>query len=163
LNELMQLIKLDYIARAPDGFEVEELTRKQMVKVLQNKRAPKKLKDLKNGITKEKEHSSKGNALQKFLKKMKVKDDSEIMEIIKSIEIGHSIGLNKNFDKLFDLPVGEIFGKIRSFKDTFYLIIDGILTKRLLSLSIKMKIKFIACKNKEEELIVPDSIIVFNF
>ena len=163
LNELMQLIKLDYIARAPDGFEVEELTRKQMIKALQNKRAPKKLKDLKNGITKEKEHSSKGNALQKFLKKMKVKDDSEIMEIIKSIEIGHSIGLNKNFDKLFDLPVGEIFGKIRSFKDTFYLIIDGILTKRLLSLSIKMKIKFIACKNKEEELIVPDSIIVFNF
>ncbi|MBY8984866.1 MAG: DNA primase [Candidatus Lokiarchaeota archaeon] len=163
LNELMQLIKLDYIARAPDGFEVEELTRKQMVKALQNKRAPKQLKNLKNGITEEKEHSSKGNALQKFLKKMKVKDDSKITEIIKNIETGHSIGLNKNFDKLFDMPVGEIFGKIRSFKDTFYLIIDGILTKRLLSLSINMKIKFIACKNKEEELIVPDSIIVFNF
>ena len=163
LNELMQLIKLDYIARAPDGFEVEELTRKQMVKALQNKRPPKRLKDSKNGITEEKEHRSKGNALQKFLKKMKVKDDSKITEMIKSIETGHSIGLNKNFDKLFDLPVGEIFGKIKSFKDTFYLIIDGILTKRLLSLSINMKIKFIACKNKEEELVVPDSIIVFHF
>lgn len=163
LNELMQLIKLDYIARAPDGFEVEELTRKQMVKALQNKRPPKHLKDSKNGITEVKEHRSKGNALQKFLKKMKVKDDSKITEMIKSIETGHSIGLNKNFDKLFDLPVGEIFGKIKSFKDTFYLIIDGILTKRLLSLSLNMKIKFIACKNKEEELVVPDSIIVFHF
>ena len=163
LNELMQLLKLDYIARAPDGLEVEELTRKQMVKALQNKRPPKHLKNLKKVITEEKEISSKGNALQKFLKKMKVKDDSKITEIIKNIETGNSIGLNKNFDKLFDIPVGEIFGKIKSFKDTFYLIIDGILTKRLLSLSINMKIKFIACKNKEEELVVPDSIIVFYF
>jgi len=161
LNELMQLIKLDYVARAPDGHEVEELTRKQMVKALQNKRPPKRVRDSKSGLTEEKKYSSKGTPLQKFLKKMKVKDDSKITEIIESIETGHSIGLNKNLEKLFDLPVGEIFGKIKSFKDTLYLIIDGILTKRLLSLSIKMKIKFIACKNKEEKLVIPDSINVF--
>ncbi len=161
LNELMQLIKIDYVARAPDGFEVEELTRKQMVKALQNKRPPKQMKNFKNGEGEERGYNSKGSTLQKFLKKMKVKDDSKITEIINGIERGHSIGLNKNFDKLFDLPVGEIFGKIKTFKDTHYLIIDGILTKRLLSLSIKMKIKFIACKNKEEELVVPDSIVVF--
>jgi len=161
LNELMQLLKIDYVARAPEGYEVEELTRKQLVKALQNKRPPKQLRDSKKGKTKEKEYNSKGNTLQKFLKKMKVKDDSKITEIIKGIEMGHSIGLNKNLEKLFDLPVGEIFGKIRTFKDTLYLIIDGILTKRLLSLSVNMKIKFIACKNKEEELVIPDSINVF--
>jgi len=161
LNELMQLIKLDYVARAPDGHEVEELTRKQLVKALQNKRPPKRVRNSKSGLTEEKEYSSKGTPLQKFLKKMKVKDDSKITEIIESIETGHSIGLNKNLEKLFDLPAGEIFGKIRTFKDTLYLIIDGILTKRLLSLSVKMKIKFIACKNKEEELVIPDSINVF--
>jgi len=161
LNELMQLIKLDYVARAPDGHEVEELTRKQMVKALQNKRPPKRMRNSKSGLTEEKGYSSKGTPLQKFLKKMKVKDDSKITKIIESIEMGHSIGLNKNLEKLFDLPAGEIFGKIRTFKDTLYLIIDGILTKRLLSLSVKMKIKFIACKNKEEELVIPDSINVF--
>ena len=160
LNELMQLLTLDYVARAPDGFEVEELTRKQMVKALQNKRPPKQLRNLKKRITEGKKYNSKGNTLQKFLKKMKVKDDSKITEIINNIEAGHSIGLNKNFEKLFDIPVGEIFGKIRTFKDTHFLIIDGILTKRLLSLSISMKIKFIACKNKEEELVVPDSTTV---
>jgi len=160
LNELMQLLTLDYVARAPDGFEVEELTRKQMVKALQNKRPPKQLRNLKKRITKGKEYNSKGNTLQKFLKKMKVKDDSKITEIINNIEAGHSIGLNKNFEKLFDIPVGEIFGKIKTFKDTHFLIIDGILTKRLLSLSINMKIKLIACKNKEEKLVVPDSTTV---
>ena len=161
LNELMQLLKLDYVARAPDGFEVEELTRKQMVKALQNKRPPKQAKELKKGTSEGKKYNSKGTTLQKFLKKMKLKDDSKITEIINGIETGHSIGLNKSLEKLFDMPVGEIFGKIKTFKDTHYLIIDGILTKRLLTLSINMKIKFIACKNKEEELVVPDSIFVF--
>jgi DNA primase len=161
LNELMQLLKLDYVARAPDGFEVEELTRKQMVKALQNKRPPKQLKELKKGTSEGKKYNNKGTTLQKFLKKMKLKDDSKITEIINGIEAGHSIGLNKSLEKLFDMPVGEIFGKIKKFKDTHYLIIDGILTKRLLTLSISMKIKFIACKNKEEELVVPDSIFVF--
>jgi DNA primase len=160
LNELMQLITLDYVARAPDGHEVEELTRKQMVKALQNKRPPRQLRNLKKRITEGKKYNSKGNTLQKFLKKMKVKDDSKITEIINNIEAGHSIGLNKNFEKLFDIPVGEIFGKIKTFKDTHFLIIDGILTKRLLSLSINMKIKLIACKNKEEKLVVPDSTTV---
>jgi len=47
LNELMQLLKLDYVARAPDGYEVEELTRKQMIKSLQNKRPAKQLKNKK--------------------------------------------------------------------------------------------------------------------
>ncbi|MFW9821329.1 MAG: DNA primase DnaG [Candidatus Thorarchaeota archaeon] len=163
LNELTQLIDIDYVARAPDGYEVEELTRKQMVKALQNKRSPKQMKELKEDITEEKDTRGKASALQKFLKKMKVKNESKLTDIINNIETGHSIGLNKNFEKLFDLPVGEIFGKIRDFKDTQYLIIDGILTKRLLSLSINMKIKFIGCKNKEEELVVPDSIFVYYY
>ncbi|MFX1523217.1 MAG: DNA primase DnaG [Promethearchaeota archaeon] len=163
LNELTQLIDIDYVARAPDGYEVEELTRKQMVKALQNKRSPKQMKEQKEDITEYKEQRGKATILQKFLKKIKVKDESKITDLINNIETGHSIGLNKNVEKLFDIPVGEIFGKIRDFKDTQYLIIDGILTKRLLSLSINMKIKFIACKNKEEELVVPNSIFVFYY
>jgi len=53
LNELLQLAKIDYVARAPDGYEVEELTRKQMIKALQNKRPMNKLnkKDFKGLYT----------------------------------------------------------------------------------------------------------------
>ena len=59
--------------------------------------------------------------------------------------------------------MGEIFDKIRGFKNTQYLIIDGILSKRLLSISINMKIKFIACKNKEDELTIPEQISIHFF
>jgi len=163
LNELMQLVKLDYISRAPDGYEVEELTRKQMIKSLQNKRSVKDYRNHKKGFSKEKEFNQKDRTLHKILKKLKVKNESEITKAIDSIESSHSIGFNKSTEKLFDIPVGELFEKIREFKDTKYLLIDGILTKRLLSLSINLKIKFIACKHKEEDLNIPEHLVVFYF
>ena len=161
LNELLQVAKLDYVARAPEGYEVEELTRKQMVKSLQNKKPARATHGTK--IIKRKEHTGEESRLQKLLKKLKVKNFAIIEESFKKIEPGHSIGFNKSLEKLFEIPVGEIFGKIKDFKGTQILIIDGILTKRLLSLLLKLKIKFIACKNKEEDLRIPEQIIVFFF
>jgi len=163
LKELLQVARIDHVARAPDGFEVEELTRKQMIKSLQNKKPAKFFKELKEKEIIEKNYSDKREDIQKILKRIKVKDETLIMNAIENIEAGFGIGLSKNLEKLFDMPVGEIFEKIKDFKDTQYLIIDGILTKRLLSLAINMKIKFIACKNKEEELIIPEHILVHFF
>jgi len=163
INELLQVTKINYIARAPDGFEVEELTRKQMIKALQNKKSAKSYKNIKESDLIGKQYSDKADDLQKILKKLKVKDENIIIESTKNIKPGFAIGFNKNLEELFDMPVGEIFEKIRAFKNTQYLIIDGILTKRLLSLSINMKIKFIACKNKEEELTIPEQILIYFF
>ncbi|NVM45835.1 MAG: DNA primase [Candidatus Lokiarchaeota archaeon] len=161
LNELIQVAKLDYIARAPEGSEVEELTRKQLIKALQNKK-PARAKH--SPITKVKKAvSGKDDLFQKLMKRLKVKNQSTIKESLEKIEPGHSIGFNKSLEKLFEIPVGEIFEKIKEYKDTQFLIIDGILTKRLITLLMPMKIKFIACKNKEEELRVPSEITTFFF
>ena len=37
LRELLQVAEIDFIARAPRGTEVEELTQKQIIKTLRNK------------------------------------------------------------------------------------------------------------------------------
>ncbi|MFW9900854.1 MAG: DNA primase DnaG [Candidatus Thorarchaeota archaeon] len=161
LNELLQVARIDYVARAPEGLEVEELTRKQMIKALQNKKPAKAFKDIKEKDKIGKPHGDADEGLQKVLKKFKIKDEKIIFNAIKDIQAGFAIGFNKSLEKLFDMPVGEIFEKIRDFKDTQYLIIDGILSKRLLSLSINMKIKFIASKNKEEDLKIPEHISVW--
>ena len=161
LNELMQLAKIDFVARAPEGSEVEELTRKQLIKALQNK---KPAKDKHTSYSKaKKEDSGKDTMLQKILKKLKAKNQKVLIDSLEAIEPGHSIGFNKSMEKLFDLPVGEVFEKIKEFKDTQFLVIDGILSKRLISLIVKMKVKFIACKNKEEKLRVPDQVVVYFF
>ncbi len=161
LSELMQLAKIDFVARAPEGSEVEELTRKQMIKALQSKK-PARDKHTSN-YKEKKEYSGKGDMLQKLLKKLKVKNQKAIIDSLEKIEPGYSIGFNKSMEKLFDLPVGEVFEKMKEFKDTQFLIIDGILTKRLISLIVSMKIKFIACKNKEEKLRIPDQVVVYFF
>jgi len=163
LNELLQVTKIDNVARAPEGFEVEELTRKQLIKALQNKKPAKSIKKIKEKSIIEKGHDDTKDSFQKILKKLKIKDDNIIIGATKSIKAGYAIGFNKSLEKLFDIPVGEIFEKIRDFKDTQILIIDGILTKRLLSLSLNMKIKFIGCKNKEGELNIPEHILVHFF
>ncbi len=161
LNELLQVAKIDYVARAPEGSEVEELTRKQMIKSLQNKK-PAGAKFTPTTRDK-KEVKGKDAIFQKLMKKLKVKNQAAIKESLEKIEPGHSIGFNKGLEKLFEIPVGEIFKKIKKFKGTQFLIIDGVLTKRLITLLLPMKIKFIACKNKEEELRVPSEITVFFF
>jgi len=163
LKELLQVAKIDNVAKAPDGFEVEELTRKQMIKSLQNKKPAKSFKEIKDKDITEEVPSDIGEDIHKILKKIKIKDEATILNAINNINAGFGIGLSKNLEKLFDIPVGEIFEKIRDFKNTQYLIIDGILTKRLLSLAINMKIKFIACKNKEEKLVIPDQILIHFF
>ncbi|TKJ20290.1 MAG: hypothetical protein CEE43_13175 [Promethearchaeota archaeon Loki_b32] len=163
LNELLQVTKIDNVARAPEGFEVEELTRKQLIKALQNKKPAKSIKKIKDKSIIEKGYDDTKDSFQKILKKLKIKDDNIIIEATKSIKAGYAIGFNKSLEKLFDIPVGEIFEKIRDFKDTQILMIDGILTKRLLSLSLNMKIKFIGCKNKEGELNIPENILVHFF
>jgi DNA primase len=160
LNELLQVAKIDFVVRAPEGYEVEELTRKQMVKALQNKKRANELK--KTEISEEK-YAGKESNLIKILKKLKIKNESAIIDAINNIKAGHSIGFNKKVDKVFEMPVGEIFEKVRDFKDLTYLIIDGVLTKRLLTISVNLKIKFIACKNKENKLKIPSHITVFFF
>jgi hypothetical protein len=159
LNELLQVAKIDFIARAPDGFEVEELTRKILVKSLQSKKPAK----MYNATS---EKSSKGykgkeGGLLRILDNLKVKDNSTILEAIKNITPGQSFGFNKKGEKIFDMSVGELFGSITEQKNTQFLIIDGILSSRLLSLAQKMKIKFIACKNKEQDLRIPSSISTY--
>jgi DNA primase len=163
LNELLQVAKIDYVVRAPNGYEVEELTRKQLIKALQNKKDIISYKEDKVKEEKEPQYQGKDEFLYKSLKKFKLKDESIIIEALNNINTGYTIGFNKELEKLFEIPVGEIFEKISDFKNTKFIIIDGILSKRFLSLLIKMKVKFIACKNKEDNLVIPESITIFYF
>ncbi|MHA1343246.1 MAG: DNA primase DnaG, partial [Promethearchaeota archaeon] len=162
LNELLQVAKIDFVARAPEGYEVEELTRKQMIKCLQNKKPVNMLKDVKfkNRIQKGKKKTH--IKLQKILSKIKLKDRTIIIDTLETIEPATAVGFNENLERVFTMPVRKIFKKIRNY-DVKYLIIDGILTDRLLSLSINMDIKFIACRNKQENLNIPEQIAVYFF
>jgi DNA primase len=164
-NELMQVAKLDYIARAPDGYEVEELTRKQLIKALQNQKSVNELNESSKITAEKKKFEEKNKVILKILKKFKVKEKeiNLIIEAIENIQNGFSFGFDKKFKKIFEMSVGELFENIKDYKDTTFLIIDGILTKRLLSTALAIDIKFIACKNKEDDLKIPEQVSIYFF
>jgi len=163
LKELSQLIDIDHIARAPEGYEVEELTRKQLIKYLQKKRATSSYKSEKEQKEAETTYSSQEKVLIGFLDKLKVKHKDVIIEKIKNIESGNAVGYDKKQNQLFTIPVSELYDSINEYENTKYLILDGILTERLLNQLVTMDIKFIACKNKETDLEVPNNITVYYF
>jgi len=163
LNELLQVAKLDYVARAPDGYEVEELTRKQMIKALQNKKPVSTLKDSGSKKKSSKKAKGRGKKQKDPLSSLSSNAQSTLTDIMKSIENGHAVGFSADMEQLFDYGVRELFEKIREHKNIEYLVIDGILSDRLLSIAVNMKIKFIACKNKVEDLSIPNHIAVHFF
>ncbi|TFG08292.1 MAG: toprim domain-containing protein [Promethearchaeota archaeon] len=165
LNELLQVAKLDYIARAPNGYEVEELTRKQLIKALQNKKQVNEYSESGEDYVEKKTSTVEHEELIKILKKLKIKEKyyDNVIKAIENIEDSYSIGFDKSFNKTFEMPVGDLFENIKNYKETNYLIIDGILTNRLLSISMNINIKFIACKNKEEDLKIPEKVAIYFF
>jgi 5S rRNA maturation endonuclease (ribonuclease M5) len=163
LKELSQLIDIDHIARAPEGYEVEELTRKQLIKYLQKKRSITSYKSEEEQKEVESTYSSQEKVLIGFLDKLKVKQKDIIIDKIKEIEMGNAVGYDKKLNQLFTIPVSELYNSINEYENTKYLILDGILTERLLNQLLTMDIKFIACKNKETDLKVPNNITVYYF
>lgn len=167
LKELLQVGVIDYVARAPEGYEVEELTRKQMIKALQNKKPADEIGELPEEIPPPEEEpeveQKKLTKLEKLLLKLNAGDPSIIVEAIESIEPGMAKGFNFNLEELFSIPVRDLFNKIRQFEETKFLIFYGVLSERLLSLIINMDIEFIACKQKEEDLKIPRHIHVHFF
>jgi DNA primase len=165
LKELKQLIDIDYIARAPKGYEVEELTRKQLVKQLQKKRAFKEdmVEDIKvkKEEKKKEDYSRKEKVLLRFLKKLNVKETHTIIEKVRHLETGNAVGYDNHLNQQFEMHVSEIYENLKNYGETKFLIIDGILTERLLDLLLDMNIKFIACKHRAEDLEVPNDITVF--
>ena len=133
-----------------------------MIKSLQNKKPINDSSEIQEVIN-EKEYSGKDATIKKLLKKIKIKNHDLVIDTINNLPTGVAIGYNKSMNKLFEIPISDLFDNLGNFKDTQVLIIDGILTKRLLSLILSLKIKFVACKNKEEDLSFPENIIVFFF
>lgn len=121
LNELLRMeIKIDQVARAPHGREVEELTGKEIFEALQ-----------------------KAVPIQEILKSLKIKPKVEELEIppqvkeyVKEVD-GKllSILLNEDLVELARVPVSELAQKLEELKnDIKYIVFDGIITQRLVDI-----------------------------
>jgi len=117
LKELKAMVNVDVVHRAPDGVEVEELTPQQIADIL-----------------KETAEDMKKETAKPILKDPK---DEPIANVAKKVyenlnESLEAVALDDGLTELFKVPVSEVVGKLSSGSGIKYLVLDGIITQRLI-------------------------------
>jgi len=141
LKELLQVADIDFIARAPPGYEVEELTYKQIVKALRNKvpveqyLATHKLEnEEKKEVPKEEKPEKKE---EKKEKKEEKKDEGlDLSALFKELNSKKEAALVKGEKVVERIPLNELIDKLKATKqkgDT--LVTGGIISQRLVDVA----------------------------
>lgn len=123
LRELARRIKIDLVARAPPGREVESLGAKEIAEALANavplQEALKRI-----GVHVEHEKTEHAAAAFEKLKRYVEEVEGSLM----------AIGLKDDLSEAFRVPVSELYQRLSSDGDVKYVVFDGVVTQRLVDL-----------------------------
>jgi len=116
LKELKSVVNVDYELRADSGVEVEELTPQRLDEIL--KPVVEKLKGQTTPTIKSEADGPIADLASKIYPNL-----NETLE---------AVGLDSDQKEIFKVPISELVGKLSSQSGIKYLILDGIITQRLL-------------------------------
>ena len=128
LKELKSLVRVDYELRADRGVEVEEMT-------------PQRIDDILRPVAEE----IKAYAQKPLLKNTSDKPLADVAgrvhkEINETLE---AVALDSKEERIFRVPISEIVSKISDQSNIIYLMLDGIITQRLLDGARKVGVKYV--------------------
>lgn len=116
LKELKSVVDIDKIHRAPEGVEVEELTPQQITDIL---------RDTIEEMNNPKPKPTLTDPNDKPMAELAGKTFPQINETLEAI------GLDSNRNEVFKVPISELVSKLSVQSGIKYLILDGIVTQRL--------------------------------
>jgi len=162
LKELLQTADVDFVARAPQTREVEEIPQKLVMKSLKNKIPAEQyaeMYDIKFGKDEDKEESNfkqKNEQKKKEVPKVS-KQEKEEVKIDKTKhyfsildEVSGSLKavlLDRNDTEIKKIPVRELTDELKKSKNITTVVFDGIITQRLLDIAnIKNITKIVGMK-----------------
>jgi len=117
LKELKSVVNIDLELRADDGVEVEELTPQRVADIL---------KDAAGGMEEQTATPKEVSEADKLLAEAASKVFKDLNETLEAI------GLDSNDNQLFKVAISELVDKLSTQTGIKYLILDGIVTQRLL-------------------------------
>jgi len=159
LKELQNTIRLDKVVRAPPGREVEDLTPLEIQELLKDvvpSQEKAKIRDRERereregiGGTRYRERIAKEESGREVVVEEEevVLDEaltSKIKEAFSSInETLEAIALDADMHQRFRVPVSEVVQRLQEEKDIKYLVLDGIITQRLLDACSKAGVEYV--------------------
>jgi len=157
LKELLQVAEIDYVARAPSGREVEELTFKEIMKALNNKVPVEQIAEHEGW----KKHEEK--KVQSIKKTIKVPQEiAEHSNVV--FGSGKARILGETFNVMAEVDVSELAEFLRGLNEKIgAVILDGIVTQRLIDISQEKGVKWIVGIRQENIVKKPPELKVLEF
>ena len=170
LKELSQVAEIDYVVSTPPGKEVEELTRKQIIKALRNK-LPYEQYILEKQKEKDKTRDAKTKKPRKITRKVTlkapefVKVPDPLVEGIKEVqETLEGIIFDENFEQIEKIEVQDLADKLASAEDPIKAIVfDGIISQRLVDIAEEKGVEIIIGVRKTELAKKPLNLNIIEF
>ena len=159
LRELSQRTEIDFVARAPDGKEVEEITKKEIHKALRSKVAYEQVK-LETGVKINEERTQyerverpqfvpRKPVLQKVerveLPKIKKENFKKMLDDLIGTRGAYLLDENSNI--LGKVPTTELASTVKSLDSVYAIVFDGNVNKDLLKLVESANVKFLVGMN----------------
>lgn len=156
LKELQGLVKIDKVLRAPTGKEVEECTPLEITEILKDVIEPTVEQyevpiQHQKGVKKSQTYENNNLAYQEpsnFNNGEKLKDDPQITTAVKEVypqinETLEAMILDNSMQVLLKVPVSEIIKRLDSLEGARFLVMDGIITQRLIDAAYRAGIEYV--------------------
>jgi len=139
LEALLRIAKVDYVARAPEGREVEELSPKEILSILENKTPVSELQ-------RERGHGRPRRAAQVAEEAPPPKITSEVPDAVRASisELQGSleaIVFDSDLKVLERMPVSELAAKLTTIENAHTVVFDGVITQRLVDVAGERGVK----------------------
>jgi DNA primase len=145
LKELLQVARIKYVARAPKGKEVEDLTAKEIEVALQNKVSAQEPKEKKR-------------------KRKKILVPKEIVRAVGNLKgTLEAVLLDDQMKELGRLPVNELADKIREAEGVNTIVFDGVTTQRLVDMASEKNIKYLVAARVSDIIKQPLNVHLLTF
>lgn len=151
LKELLRSVSVDFVARAPEGKEVEELSPKEIIKALRE-RIP--VEQLSREF-----RATRARAVSVPVTVPKPIYDAAI-ELKETFE---ALLFNEAMERMERIPVSELVDKLQSVEGVHTIVFDGIVTERLLGVAVKKGVKRIVADRISRTIRPPYPIELLTF
>ncbi|MEM2978263.1 MAG: DNA primase DnaG [Candidatus Hadarchaeales archaeon] len=141
LKELMQLVKIDFVARPPNGKSVEELTRKEVLKALRNKVPVEELRGQRKAERAPEERRTEVSKLKELLEGMAGSLKAQL--------------LNQSLEKIEEIPVRDLKDRLAQVDGVNTVVLDGIITQEMADLASGRGVKNLVGVQSRVERVPP--------
>jgi len=158
LRELLQILTIDFVARAPRGKEVEELTPKEVIKALRE-RIPTEQLRFARGFRRVREEIERAPTppAPTFVPKPIIDAASELKGTLEAVI------LSETMERIARIPVSELAEKLLQVDNAYTVVFDGVITQRLVDVASQKGVKTIIADRVSEVTKRPANLQLLTF